>query len=924
MAINQAPLPNGIQLVNTGLTPNDRQGDPLPVAFEKINHNFRLVITKNEDQFPGPVTFQQTVVVMGQTTFNQATTFNQSATANAQFRFNAHVDFRSTATFDAGVVFNNSVSYNRVVTFEDDVTFNDPVTFTDIVTMQGPVNLPDGVIKPSNLDAINTPANDLFLGYNQANGRFAWRPAPAGGGGGDGNAGPYSIGIENINAPGAAANRFLRINPQGNGLIWSDVGQGGLVMVNLGDINAPGAAPTRVLSVAPDGTSLLWVDVAQQQAITYQNIQQMILTQSEAIRTAGRNASLVQNQLGLRVYNYQLPLGVAANVEGESDTEDSTSLDTESPLPLSIVSLPLPSATAGRSYRARLEVNNGKGPFYWSLMGTVPGDLDLPPVTARGFNFLSGTVPAAGTYVFTVEVRDSSTPPMVASHNVTLQVDPAPPNLTILTDRLPNVMEGNQVEIRLEAINGGSTYTWALTAGTLPTGLTLDTTSNRATTTISGVPTVNGTFQFTVSVTSNNNTSSRTYELRVLPAEIPPLEILTQSPLNTALRNRAYETLIQVQGGKKPYYFQVSQGQLPAGLSFSDNFTPFPQTRIFGTPTTAGENTFTIQVTDSSPQPKVVSRQFTLAVENVPSSLRILTQSLPVIYKDMGAIVRIDTAAGEGPYTWSVTSGNLPPGIQLHGGNAAFTFLRGVPTQTGDYSFTLQVSDSSGASAQVNYTLRVRAAIAELNQTSASTPLTLIAYQGVPFRFGVFFPHSLPNWRPHHYWIYTYINNQYRYGSAPYNGLSLSKPGDSYQRTTFSGPDFYISGTPQNPGTYRYAFQVWKYAGNYYRSEYLGWRYLDIVVLPTASSVFLTTTLPLFYIGSTTLAEIVVSGNTVSWVNISGLPSWITYEIRGNVLRLYGVVPSNLAAGTVYILGTQVTVDGQTYLNYYPIYILQP
>lgn len=108
MAINQAPLPNGIQLVNTGLTPNDRQGDPLPVAFEKINHNFRLVITKNEDQFPGPVTFQQTVVVMGQTTFNQATTFNQSATANAQFRFNAHVDFRSTATFDAGVVFNNS------------------------------------------------------------------------------------------------------------------------------------------------------------------------------------------------------------------------------------------------------------------------------------------------------------------------------------------------------------------------------------------------------------------------------------------------------------------------------------------------------------------------------------------------------------------------------------------------------------------------------------------------------------------------------------------------------------------------------------------------------------------------------------------------------------------------------------------------
>jgi len=44
-------------------------------------------------------------------------------------------------------------------------------------------------------------------------------------------------------------------------------------------------------------------------------------------------------------------------------------------------------------------------------------------------------------------------------------------------------------------------------------------------------------------------------------------------------------------------------------------------------------------------------------------------------------------------YTWSIISGSLPPGLSLHGPSGT---IYGTPTQTGAYSFTIKVTDSSG------------------------------------------------------------------------------------------------------------------------------------------------------------------------------------------------------------------------------------
>lgn len=66
----------------------------------------------------------------------------------------------------------------------------------------------------------------------------------------------------------------------------------------------------------------------------------------------------------------------------------------------------------------------------------------------------------------------------------------------------------------------------------------------------------------------------------------------------------------------------------------------------------------------------------------------------------------IANGTSPGPYTWSVVAGALPAGMSLvSGGDAAF--VQGAPAATGTSSFTIQVVDGAGESAQQAFTLTV-------------------------------------------------------------------------------------------------------------------------------------------------------------------------------------------------------------------------
>jgi hypothetical protein len=74
---------------------------------------------------------------------------------------------------------------------------------------------------------------------------------------------------------------------------------------------------------------------------------------------------------------------------------------------------------------------------------------------------------------------------------------PAPGPLEILTDSLPDASWGEEYSVTLQATGGVPPYTWSISAGSLPTGLSLTGAL------VSGIPTAPGTFDFTIQVTDS-------------------------------------------------------------------------------------------------------------------------------------------------------------------------------------------------------------------------------------------------------------------------------------------------------------------------------------------------------------------------------------------------------------------------------------
>ena len=95
-------------------------------------------------------------------------------------------------------------------------------------------------------------------------------------------------------------------------------------------------------------------------------------------------------------------------------------------------------------------------------------------------------------------------------------------------------------------------------------------------------------------------------------AQVAPLTITSTSPLPSGVVYAAYSQTFTASGGTAVYAaWAVTTGMLPAGLSLNSTTGG-----LTGTPTQAGESTFTVRVTDSAQS--TASQQFTLTVSVNP------------------------------------------------------------------------------------------------------------------------------------------------------------------------------------------------------------------------------------------------------------------------------------------------------------------
>jgi len=92
------------------------------------------------------------------------------------------------------------------------------------------------------------------------------------------------------------------------------------------------------------------------------------------------------------------------------------------------------------------------------------------------------------------------------------------PELTIITNQLPSGIENIYYKTVLEAESGTLPYTWSITAGVLPLGLSIDPDYG----VISGTPTTNDVSNFIVKVIDSDQTSvSKAFEITIEPSNIP-------------------------------------------------------------------------------------------------------------------------------------------------------------------------------------------------------------------------------------------------------------------------------------------------------------------------------------------------------------------------------------------------------------------
>ena len=165
----------------------------------------------------------------------------------------------------------------------------------------------------------------------------------------------------------------------------------------------------------------------------------------------------------------------------------------------------------------------------------------------------------------------------------------------------------------------------------------------------------------------------------------PPGLAITTSTLHDGTRTQVYtpnETLAAT-GGTPPYTWSLAAATPPSGLSLSGAGV------ISGTVAagaTLGVTQFTVRVTDSAASPATITKVLSI---DVADPLNITTASLPGGTVGSSYSTPLALTGGKSPFTWSLQSGNLPPGLNIVGSN-----ITGTPTTAGGFSFTVGAADS--------------------------------------------------------------------------------------------------------------------------------------------------------------------------------------------------------------------------------------
>jgi hypothetical protein len=296
------------------------------------------------------------------------------------------------------------------------------------------------------------------------------------------------------------------------------------------------------------------------------------------------------------------------------------------------------------------------------ISGSLPPGLSLEQ-TGR----IHGTPTTAGSYTFTVQALNGGGTD-VQAYTVNIETS-APPVITAPAAGMIDIIVRNiYADVDTIEATGGPDPVFTVTAGALPTGLTL----NPVTGIIAGTPTHEETATFTVTASNALGVDSRQYQIKVILASAPTPPSFITTALPDAYAGTPYSFTVQANGQPAPNFYIVSPNVLPTGLSLHPTTGVISGTPAMSTPASSPWSV-EIQIQNGGGSVNVT---FPLVVNHTLNPPHLTLTSLAP-----GSIV------GSDPFNVTATfdqpvSGLTASQITVTGGVVSGVTMGGTPTAT--------------------------------------------------------------------------------------------------------------------------------------------------------------------------------------------------------------------------------------------------
>lgn len=434
---------------------------------------------------------------------------------------------------------------------------------------------------------------------------------------------------------------------------------------------------------------------------------------------------LLHIPLGLTTYadgsdrQYRIKLG-AENANGKAEFELFVSVDR------SIIPPAMGGKSEGSDTIYLREGYSGYSKAY-AINGTKPFLINMTPGANTGGAKIGEdgtlTIPGGlrpGRYTASFTATNAS-----GSAAMSVNVIVRPVEIQSAPEALPGGVVYTPYHQTLTASGGHKPYTFTLTDGKLPEGLTLAEDG-----VISGTSLTAKSESFTVMVTDRKGNQG-TFDYTIAMA--PPTLSMLPDALPQAKQGTTYHQVLAISEERGPSTFQLTAGTLPQGLTLAKDGT------LSGTPAPGAQSaTFTVLGMDVNGH--TVSKEYTLAVE--PLSLAITPQALPEAKQGAAYTASLAAEGGVAPYTFTVAQGTLPDGLALSPEGK----ITGEPSPTGKTAtFTVKAMDSRGYEGSREYTVTViptvitftPAALQSATQSQAHTETIAAAGGYGPYTFSL-------------------------------------------------------------------------------------------------------------------------------------------------------------------------------------------